>query len=93
MSHYELRSSINTHFAAARFAPRFYRFNDTSCLVNDDLCECLRYVSFFRIDVKKKNGLYYIVISKENSEHEKAIKDCDELIKNDRIVTFSHFNQ
>lgn len=58
MSHYELRSSINTHFELARFAPRFYRFNDTSCLVNDDLCECLRYVSIFRIDVK----MAYIIL-------------------------------
>lgn len=91
MSHYELRSSINTHFAAARFAPRFYRFNDTSCLVNDDLCECLRYVSFFRIDVKKKMAYIILLFPKENSEHEKAIKDCDKLIKNDRIVTFSPF--
>lgn len=35
----------------------------------------------------------YIILlfPKENSEHEKAIKDCDKLIKNDRIVTFSPF--
>lgn len=33
----------------------------------------------------------YIVISKENAEHEKAIKNCDELIENFRIVTKDQF--
>lgn len=74
MSHYELRSSINTHFAAARFAPRFYRFNDTSCLVNDDLCECLRYVSFFRIDVKKKMAYIILLFPKKIPNMRKRLR-------------------